>query len=528
NGGSTNRGVNNCVLYVLPDTWDGDSRSNRDLGQDPVYTGVLTQASDQTLQSLVLSETTRGRYVVMDIIDNHGGTAYVGMRSFYPYGSINKADIESTVEDTVLTGRIHGDFVIAEKLEVPERIVSQDPKDKVQITNFDEGIDGGAGTWISTGTGVVTKSTSTYFSGTGSVLIDTATDATATSAKLTLASSVDLSAHETFRIGVKVEDDKKDAIDDVGGVVLKLDSASGQMVIDFSKYVIKLSEIGRIGNFDMSIKTGNGNDRAGNEITTSGTFDISAVTDITIEVKGKSGQSSEIYFDNLFFFSTELDKGKIVLVWDDLSLTLKDEIMPIHSKYGFVGEIGFVGSVFLSTVSGGWNSDSSWLKQALLNGWRMANHCQSGTGWIDNENTDALNYEWSENREILRQEGLRDNYVMIYPDGRFDSNRLTVTDDHFRCARTTQFDGPRTVQWPPAEPMIMNAVRLSSATSLSDAQAAVDHAEAEGSVQIFYCHYLTTGVAGVLSWNDSDYDSLLSYITTKNVDVTTLSDLYKS
>jgi len=522
-GGST-RGVNNCNIYVLPFEWEPDTRYNRDTGHDPVFSGALNIAADRTtVQAIVLGAPVIGAYIVIDIVDNHGSAAYVGLRSMWPYGVVDTA-VLADAESTVLKGDVHGNFVIPEKYPAVEILVSPDPKSKLMTTNFDEVIDGGAGTWISSGTGTVSSDATDYFNGTATVHIETATDATATEAKLTLGSSIDLTNYQTLRLSAKVEEGKKDAVDDVGGVVLKLDSAIGQRVIDISKYVKKLAEIGRFGLFDVSMKTGNGNDRAGNSIVDSGTFDITTVTDITIEAKGKAAQSSEIIFDQLFFFETELDKGVILFDWDDISDTLPDEIMPIHSKYGFSFSMGFVGSAFLSSVSGGWDSDSTWFKQALRYGCGISNHCMTGTGWIDSENTDAMIKEIFDAREILRQEGLSDNYVMIYPEGRFDGNRLAVAEKFFRSARTTQFDGPRTVQWPIAEPHIMNAFRLSSVNSLQDAKDAIDHCEAEKSIQKFYCHFLETP-AGTLSWPAADVDALYAYAATKNVDIRSESKL---
>lgn len=197
------------------------------------------------------------------------------------------------------------------------------------------------------------------------------------------------------------------------------------------------------------------------------------------------------------------------------------------SKYGIVGEVGLVGKD-LEAGSVGY----AFYQELQRLGWDIDNHSYDYT-WVDATTIEELEQLFFASWDVMSKYGMNAKDVFLYPDGDVQSQLDGVKNliaKYTKCARMTGDISAFTNQWPTAEPHRLYSLGFRDTLSLAQALQALDQLVAEKSLGIDYCHYLVTGSAGGVTWNDADMETYLqavkAYVDSGDLVCSTLSNMF--
>jgi len=391
--------------------------------------------------------------------------------------------------------------------------ISPEPKEKLLLSNFDEALGALPDEWELGASGSAISNTipTDSFAGFGSIKLTAVVDDPAATIKKTLSSTIDLSTKRVVRLRSKLSN--VGAFDNTGnGLVIRLYSSPTDYVdINVTRRMYWNSQ--NSDNFcyvEASFATG-----VTNNITTVGTPNFSAINAIEIQLLSRTGIGSppNATFDQIVFYESELEKAQIVFQWDDGNASLVDNELPTMSKYGLIGEVGFIGSKL-----DGSDPTKEWYEYAQKHGWSIANHGGAPSGWASATSLEELKTDFFSCVDVMQANGLYNWDTFIYPEGKSYQEYNAINDlisNYCLCSRYTGDNDAYTNQWPTAEPYLLRSMNLRNTTSIAQATAAIDEAVAEKSLLVFYCHALTAGAAGGTTWNQADFETLAAYARSK-------------
>lgn len=224
--------------------------------------------------------------------------------------------------------------------------------------------------------------------------------------------------------------------------------------------------------------------------------------------------------------TTRYPSGVVVFTCDDARATQWSVMKPALDKYGWpatayvIAERVDSGAGWLTTAQlQSMQRDSKW--EIGSHAYATAVHDQVG-GFTGSTNA-ALNDDMRKLKRWLADRGFKGGDHVAYPQGLYNAAVLDTTREWFTSGRTIFGKGEIDDTWPPADPYRVRSAVLTSGAeaTLAKMQAHVDDAVANKGLLVITIHELGA-VADSLTWVSSDFDSLLSYISTSGAAVRTM------
>jgi peptidoglycan/xylan/chitin deacetylase (PgdA/CDA1 family) len=249
-----------------------------------------------------------------------------------------------------------------------------------------------------------------------------------------------------------------------------------------------------------------------------GTFDPTAVTDISIQLYSASGKTQIAYIDKIWAtFPNQY--GLVTFTFDDGLTELKTRVIPHLDLYGYSGVLAVFGSGVDST---------GYLTKAELNalqekGWDIVSHGYNHRALSLNSKA-VCEDEVCKGKGFLTQNGFYNGprfYINAYT-GQAKKSGYDVLRKYMLLNRTTSY-GINT--FPVFSPYYIQTIPLLS-TSLAAAIKAVDAAVSKGVWPVFYAHTLDTTPWATAEMSQADFLTLLAYVQSKNCKVVTFSEIY--
>lgn len=237
---------------------------------------------------------------------------------------------------------------------------------------------------------------------------------------------------------------------------------------------------------------------------------------IRIHIKTKAYKPLNVKFDEVSYHTGELEKAVIIFTFDDGRLSQFMQAGRMLSDYGWAG-VSFINPASVGK-SGHFTFEQCKILHAL--GWDIANHTYSHAK-LTALSSAKINAEMEQTINWLRDNGFNKGAnFMAYPWSIFNSDVLREALKHCIFARTT---APAIETHPFGDNLKLRAYELNKAVSLIDAKAQVDKTVTSKGILIFVIHDLVDITSSSLDWAISNFSSLLSYISSCDVDVLTFS-----
>lgn len=224
--------------------------------------------------------------------------------------------------------------------------------------------------------------------------------------------------------------------------------------------------------------------------------------------------------------SKQLKKGIISIVYDDGRIDHYTEAFPIHQTYGLPFTLAIdVRNVFDTAGTG--KVTYAQLKEMVKTGLtEIASHSMTHTILDSSKSFVRTKYEILESKKHLQEMGFDVN-TFVAPSSMYDSadsNKMELLKELYEVAYINYKDA----QTAPVSDLVipypyelhsLYRANVSNKT-LDEMKAWVDYVEANNAWLTIYAHGV--GTSGEIT--TSDLDTLLSYITTKNIDVLNPAD----
>lgn len=216
-------------------------------------------------------------------------------------------------------------------------------------------------------------------------------------------------------------------------------------------------------------------------------------------------------------------QGIVTLSFDDLYASTIGVALPKLASLGFPGTIYAIADRIPSVVT------TEQLRTAqTIHGWEIAAHAYTtenhGIGYA-NLPLETLRSELRNLRAWAVGEGWSGADHFAYPLGSHDAATEAEVSKVFTTARTTESSPQPSIQ--ADDPMRWRTNLLQSTTSLATAQAIVDSVEATNGYAHLNFHDLVTSGATGANWTIANFNTLMDYLASKDIQVMTVGDVWR-
>lgn len=239
-----------------------------------------------------------------------------------------------------------------------------------------------------------------------------------------------------------------------------------------------------------------------------GEVDFEDIKKLAIRVIPKEGISTRVWFDDFAFLEKENREAVISLTFDDGFLS-NVEAAKLMNNYGYIGT-AFIIPEFIGTENYLTEDNLEELRELQ---WEIGGHGKTDLTTLFPEEADtslASTFSFLENRKFKG----RENFA--YPNGGYNEVNKSQVLEYFSSARTIDgFSQPTTA----LEESKINALTVSSSTSISQVLETVDQAKADGSWLILVWHDFTENPQLDIEYRMEDFEILLNYLKRNEVEV---------
>ena len=220
------------------------------------------------------------------------------------------------------------------------------------------------------------------------------------------------------------------------------------------------------------------------------------------------------------FNSIARSRGSVLFISDDGWATQHQEMYRILHAAGLKGNI----AVITSTVGTANYVTLAQLKEMHKNGWGLCNHT-SITVRLSGQSIAAQRTAITDGAAYLTSNGLSGaEDILILPNGAYDANTTQVANEQCSLVRTVR-EGIFSLGQDKQQIKVIN---LLPANNAAYANAYIDEVEKNGGIVVFLTHKFVntyTLPTDNLEFSISEYQSIVNYVKTKNVDVLTFNEL---
>jgi peptidoglycan/xylan/chitin deacetylase (PgdA/CDA1 family) len=255
--------------------------------------------------------------------------------------------------------------------------------------------------------------------------------------------------------------------------------------------------------------------------STSGTPSWASIDKIRIRSYAQTGQTLSVTYDELTAYKNNLNKGTLMICFDDGWSSQYDEGRRILDKYRFPATEFVIGSLVNGT---GYMTTSQLKTLQDHNKWDIANHTWDHAT-LTTLTSAQVESEMQQNINFLQNNGFSSSHILAYPGGATNSTVLDVVRKYASLARTIQNTISIYETHPMFNPLLVSSVNVRQADTLASVEGWIDACATNNTVLILTFHKLVSSPTGgsTTEWAISDFQSLIDYVATKNIDVITLS-----
>ncbi|ELY91485.1 polysaccharide deacetylase family protein [Natrialba taiwanensis] len=249
-------------------------------------------------------------------------------------------------------------------------------------------------------------------------------------------------------------------------------------------------------------------------VSNDGGVDLTAVSEVDVRIITNDGSNGiDVYLDDLRFVEG-LDKGIVILTYDDGRSSVYENALPNHEKYGLPGGIGVM------TGSVGDSGYMTWdqIGEFEAAGWDVNNHQVTNTdltGMTESEVDEQLR---PAKRELIENGVTNGLDVVYYRGGNYDTTAVEATEKHADLAFTTGSKSSAVTSPAPTSPLTMN--RWFPRSDTAGVSTMLDYAETYNDLLVLGWHTVGTTDDEITT---ADHDSVLSDIVSRNLTVLTPS-----
>jgi peptidoglycan/xylan/chitin deacetylase (PgdA/CDA1 family) len=253
--------------------------------------------------------------------------------------------------------------------------------------------------------------------------------------------------------------------------------------------------------------------------TGAGSPNWTAIERIRVQVKSTASTTVNVTFDTLQAVTNMFTKGVIVLRFDDLEAEHATYAKRPMDAHGYRGVLAFVGS-FVGRPGEMTLADCTRMRDQ---GWEFINHLWSHGGYqyriMDGSDAAAILEEINHNRDYMAAQGLTNGCDIVSPGGRRYNGTAYEVMRQSCLAMLTSGEGaskPLTNLAPGFQALMTAA--YDTPYNFTTLRRLVDDCETSKNVLVLIFHRFA-------SEEESTFNSFLTYIAGKNVDVNTLTEV---
>lgn len=247
---------------------------------------------------------------------------------------------------------------------------------------------------------------------------------------------------------------------------------------------------------------------------------LSNVGRIMIAQTSTTDATSVVHWDYFGYTNSAINKGKIILTFEDGNDGVYDIAKPIMDAYGYKGVV--YATKDLVGNSAFMNLDE--LKDLYNNGWDISTHSQVDLTSLTS--SESIRTELLKNRDYLIENGFTRSAYHFAPHlGKYNDISLAEIEDLFITSRTVKF-GYNTL--PLIDQHQLYNIGGNNA-DISYLKTVLNHTEKSNSLTIINFHQIIDANTG--SSTDtlkSTFEEFIDYLSTKDIDVVTLSEVFKN
>ncbi|WP_028392720.1 polysaccharide deacetylase family protein [Bacillus cihuensis] len=241
-----------------------------------------------------------------------------------------------------------------------------------------------------------------------------------------------------------------------------------------------------------------------------------------IKVVPVPGKSTVAIFDRIQLVPNPFSRAKVVLRFDDGHDTVYKEAKPIMDKYGLRGVAYVITAQHDDKTSNRMTMQQLHTLQDL--GWDIASHTVNHTYLLDDKpSPQELTHQLLDSKKWLLENGFyRGADHLATPGGQFNPAILDEIKKYY-STHSTVMDGYE--YYPPADVHRLKIQNVINSTTVAQVQTWIDFAVQNKSLLILTFHYFANPATAETQVLPSNFQLMMDYLATTNVDVVTMSDL---
>jgi peptidoglycan/xylan/chitin deacetylase (PgdA/CDA1 family) len=214
-----------------------------------------------------------------------------------------------------------------------------------------------------------------------------------------------------------------------------------------------------------------------------------------------------------------LEKGMVLITFDDGYINQYTSGAKILQIYNYPAT---------AFICGKWIGKPGYMSINQLrdlqdnHNWDIANHTYSHPH-IRSEQ--QFVYEVTKQRDFLISNGFKGYKFFAYSYGEYNTYTVDISKRYFSLARTINFDDKSPFQVPFENQYKLKAKYVQKDTSLQDLTHLVDIADSNTGVLILVFHEIIENPKKQQQWSRKDFIGLMQYLSKKNIEVITFSQL---
>jgi peptidoglycan/xylan/chitin deacetylase (PgdA/CDA1 family) len=248
----------------------------------------------------------------------------------------------------------------------------------------------------------------------------------------------------------------------------------------------------------------------------SGTPDWATVNNIIFRLTAVNGTTPSIWVDDLTVYE-EAKKPIISFVFDDGWESQFTVARPKLDEYGYKA----TAYIIPSGIGAANTFTQDHVDSLARNDWDISGHNLTNLGTLTLTQVEA---DVRDTKTYLSTHGYKGSDHYAYPNGVANEAIKAIVQRYFTTGRNINRISQSSSY---VSPMNINSYQVYQSISLVAAKAAVDAAIANNEWLILGFHDIKTTAAINIEWPTADFNDLVDYIATKNVDVKTVSEVWE-
>ncbi len=247
-----------------------------------------------------------------------------------------------------------------------------------------------------------------------------------------------------------------------------------------------------------------------------------AIDKIRFKAYANSGQTVSINFNEWTVKKQTLPRAAVIFTFDDCELSTYTEARRIMDKYGYSG-VAFVPTSWVGNA----NKMTTTQLQNLqnFNGWDIASHTHMHPD-LTTLTSNQIENEFIASLKWFQNNGIRRTPILAYPGGKYNPTVLDVTKKYFSYARET-YGISRYLSFPFSSRYTLRSFYVLNTNNLATVEGLIDTVITRKAILILCFHRLVASPSITTEWPITDFQSLIDYLSGKNLDVVSFSQLLR-